>query len=37
MFPQLSSQLFQGATLLYPFAPGIFLPFEYDGLHAEAP
>lgn len=33
---QPSSSLYQGATLLYPFAPGIFLPYEYDGLRVEA-
>jgi glycine cleavage system aminomethyltransferase T len=31
-----SSPLYQGATLLYPFAPGVLLPYEYDGLRVEA-
>lgn len=37
MYPSLKSPVFEGATLLYPFGPGIVLPYEYEGLKTEAP
>lgn len=36
MLPQLTSPLFEGATLLFPSGPGMYLPYEFEGVRVEA-